>query len=288
MGFFDSVKKKKKEEGLTSESIYPGNSTFDMPAPPVEGSEAGGLDGLDFMPEQSAKEDMVIAHPSLDESKPTLPDAPQPGMANLPKDWQDFAKVNDRSSERQRMPASVRQDIQASTIPNTRQLKIEQDAQAEDDMLKYADGNYPANNDAEGRDDASQKVMASAGYEDEQARPIRQSATPLRDMPPAETHMVDRVKRQDMEDIQKARPAKAGLKFENKGPLFVEMDAYSAIIDEIALSSERLREMDMTLVRIESLREKEGLELRKWHQSFEDIRKKLMYIDDALFEPKIR
>ena len=69
-----------------------------------------------------------------------------------------------------------------------------------------------------------------------------------------------------------------------RGPIFVEMETYGEFMGEIGRLNVKLNMMDEMLVRMNSLREKEDFELKRWHQSMDDLRKKLLYMDDALFE----
>jgi len=68
------------------------------------------------------------------------------------------------------------------------------------------------------------------------------------------------------------------------GPIFMEMDTYSGFMGEIGKLHVKFHMMDSMLVKIDSLREKEDFELKRWHQSLDDMRRKLLYMDDALFE----
>jgi hypothetical protein len=69
------------------------------------------------------------------------------------------------------------------------------------------------------------------------------------------------------------------------GPLFMEMETYGEFLGEIGRLHVKLHMMDEMLVRMDSLREKEDFELKRWHQGMDDLRRKLLYMDDALFEP---
>jgi hypothetical protein len=58
-------------------------------------------------------------------------------------------------------------------------------------------------------------------------------------------------------------------------PLFIEADSYS-----------RFHLLGGVVAKIEELREKEDMELKRWHQNTDEIRRKLLFIDDALFESR--
>jgi hypothetical protein len=68
------------------------------------------------------------------------------------------------------------------------------------------------------------------------------------------------------------------------GPIFIEMNTYGGFLDEVNILNVKLHLIDEMVVKNGSLREKEEIELKRWHQGFDDMRKKLLYIDDTLFE----
>jgi hypothetical protein len=82
---------------------------------------------------------------------------------------------------------------------------------------------------------------------------------------------------------QRAMPQRA-MNMAVNGPILIEMDTYSGFLDEINVLNVKLHLIDEMVVKMGPLREKEGIEFKRWHQGFDDIRKKLLYIDDALFE----
>ncbi len=74
-------------------------------------------------------------------------------------------------------------------------------------------------------------------------------------------------------------------KIDTSGPIFVEMETYAEFMSEIGRLHVKLHMMDEMLIKMNTLREKEDFELKRWHQSMDDMRRKLLYMDDALFEP---
>jgi len=71
---------------------------------------------------------------------------------------------------------------------------------------------------------------------------------------------------------------------DERGPLFMEMETYGDFMGEIGRLHVKLHMMDEMFVKVDSLREKEDFEIKRWHQSMDDLRRKLLYMDDALFE----
>ncbi len=81
-------------------------------------------------------------------------------------------------------------------------------------------------------------------------------------------------------------PQKPEIKVNTISPLFIEADSYSKFIDEIDRLRIKLHLLGGVIAKIDDLREKEDSELRRWHQNIDEIRKKLLFIDDALFESR--
>lgn len=70
----------------------------------------------------------------------------------------------------------------------------------------------------------------------------------------------------------------------HRGPIFVEGETYRDLLGEMGSLNVKLHIMGDMLSKMDTLREKEETEIRRWHQSMEDMRRKLMFMDDAIFE----
>lgn len=77
---------------------------------------------------------------------------------------------------------------------------------------------------------------------------------------------------------------KASISRISNGPIFVDGETYNELLGEVGRLNVKLHLMDEMLLKMNTLREKEETEVKRWHQGMEDIRRKLMFMDDALFE----
>lgn len=68
-----------------------------------------------------------------------------------------------------------------------------------------------------------------------------------------------------------------------KKPIFIPLENFRDIIDEIGLMNNVLKENEDTLARISEFKEDEDLEFDKWESQIKDIQKKLIYVDKTLF-----
>jgi len=76
------------------------------------------------------------------------------------------------------------------------------------------------------------------------------------------------------------------IRLDDAHPLFIEINNYSSFLDEIGRLRVKLQLLGGIISKIDGLREKEETELKRWHLGVDDIRKKLLFIDDALFESR--
>ena len=68
-----------------------------------------------------------------------------------------------------------------------------------------------------------------------------------------------------------------------KKPIFVDLDLYKEMINEITLINSNLKEGKDSLSRMDEFSEDEDKEFSKWENSIKDIQKKLIYADKTLF-----
>jgi hypothetical protein len=69
-----------------------------------------------------------------------------------------------------------------------------------------------------------------------------------------------------------------------KKPIFVSINSYRDMIDEISLVDNLIRENEDILVRISEFGEDSNKEFNKWDAALKDIQKKLIFVDRQLFE----
>lgn len=68
-----------------------------------------------------------------------------------------------------------------------------------------------------------------------------------------------------------------------KKPIFVPIDLFRNISDEISSTQNIVKENGDTIARIEDFKEDEDKEYNKWEIQIKDIQKKLIYVDKTLF-----
>lgn len=71
-----------------------------------------------------------------------------------------------------------------------------------------------------------------------------------------------------------------------KKPIFVSLESFRDMLDEIGLVTNLLKENEDTLVRVSEFKEDEDKEFKKWESQISDIQKKLIYADKTLFGAK--
>lgn len=66
-------------------------------------------------------------------------------------------------------------------------------------------------------------------------------------------------------------------------PIYVDLDLFKAMTDEIEMVKKHLKEMDDGISRLEDFRGDEQKEFEKWRKSLEDVQRKLIFADRSLF-----
>ncbi len=69
--------------------------------------------------------------------------------------------------------------------------------------------------------------------------------------------------------------------------VFVKIDEYKDILDIMELIQEKVKEAKTILGKINDLKNQEDSELELWRNGLEDVERKLTFIDQTLFEPKL-
>lgn len=66
-------------------------------------------------------------------------------------------------------------------------------------------------------------------------------------------------------------------------PIFVEVQHYKALMDEISTVKNRLKESADVLQKVADLKESQEADFEKWHNTLQDIQRKLIFVDKTLF-----
>ncbi len=68
-------------------------------------------------------------------------------------------------------------------------------------------------------------------------------------------------------------------------PVFVKIDEYKNVIDTMGLIKAKIELAKDTLAKINQLKNEEDAELELWHNSLEEVERKIEFVDRTLFEP---
>lgn len=111
--------------------------------------------------------------------------------------------------------------------------------------------------------------------------PVEKKPEPVKKPRPAPSFGPNEFEEKAAEDTQQYLEDREALKVNR--PLFVSIDSYKDMVDEIGLISSTLKEGEDALGRITDLKEEEEKEYHNWETSIRDIQKKLIYADKTLF-----
>ncbi|MGM5480019.1 MAG: hypothetical protein ACQESC_01000 [Nanobdellota archaeon] len=73
---------------------------------------------------------------------------------------------------------------------------------------------------------------------------------------------------------------------EEKSPVFIKIEEYRKVLELVDKLKKKTTDVKKTVTQIKDLREKENDTIKYWEQKIDDIDKKIVYIDQTLFEPK--
>ncbi|MFC1754941.1 hypothetical protein ACFL96_16375 [Thermoproteota archaeon] len=68
------------------------------------------------------------------------------------------------------------------------------------------------------------------------------------------------------------------------GPLFVRMDEYKSLLDDISQMKTGFKENENLYTRLNDYRTEQDKKFESFHEALEDVQRKLLYIDKTLFE----
>lgn len=71
---------------------------------------------------------------------------------------------------------------------------------------------------------------------------------------------------------------------EKKGPNFIRTDDYSKLIASVDSMEEYIKEAPEFILMLKNLKKNKDIEFKKYEKNLEDIQRKLIYIDNLLFE----
>lgn len=71
-------------------------------------------------------------------------------------------------------------------------------------------------------------------------------------------------------------------------PIFVDVELYRDIVDELGLIKNTMKENEDTIARVAEFKQDEDQEFKKWQNQILDIQRKLIYADKTLFSLKVK
>lgn len=77
--------------------------------------------------------------------------------------------------------------------------------------------------------------------------------------------------------------AERELKLRPRKALYIKINRYKAVLDELKLSRNRLSEAELGLGRVSDLKLFKDKEFEKWREDLEDLQRKLIFVDGTLF-----
>lgn len=69
-------------------------------------------------------------------------------------------------------------------------------------------------------------------------------------------------------------------------PVFIKIDEYKDVLDILDLTKAKIKEARSLVEKINELKNAEDSELNAWHNSLDDVEKRVLFIDKTLFEPE--
>ncbi|MGM5480918.1 MAG: hypothetical protein ACQESE_00760 [Nanobdellota archaeon] len=72
----------------------------------------------------------------------------------------------------------------------------------------------------------------------------------------------------------------------DKSPVFIKIDDYRKVLDLVDNLKKKTSEVRSTIGEIKELRAKEQDALDFWEQNIDEVDKKILYVDQTLFEPE--
>jgi hypothetical protein len=68
--------------------------------------------------------------------------------------------------------------------------------------------------------------------------------------------------------------------------VFVKIEAYEQVLDQVHILRQKIAEANETLNHIAQLKAEEDAEIESWRHSIEDVQAKLDHVDETLFSKK--
>ena len=73
---------------------------------------------------------------------------------------------------------------------------------------------------------------------------------------------------------------------EEKSPVFIKIDKYRQVLDVVDVLKKQVDDIRSTLQQIKRLKTQEEEEIRIWEANIAEVEKKILFVDQTLFEPE--
>lgn len=73
---------------------------------------------------------------------------------------------------------------------------------------------------------------------------------------------------------------------EEKSPVFIKIDKYRQVLDVVDVLKKQVDDVRSTLQQIKKLKTQEEEEIRIWESNIAEVEKKILFVDQTLFEPE--
>jgi hypothetical protein len=73
---------------------------------------------------------------------------------------------------------------------------------------------------------------------------------------------------------------------EEKSPVFIKIDKYREVLDIVDVLKKQLSDVKSTLDHVNDLKSQEEQELAIWQSNIDEVEKKILFVDQTLFEPQ--
>ncbi len=95
----------------------------------------------------------------------------------------------------------------------------------------------------------------------------------------------------DLEEEELAEEEKESIQLrkyhkDQTSPIYVEIDDYSKMLEDIGIVKDTIKSADNRLVSLQDIHAEKEKEFKKWHNALEDVERKLLFIDKVLFNEK--
>lgn len=72
----------------------------------------------------------------------------------------------------------------------------------------------------------------------------------------------------------------------DKSPVFIKIEEYRSVLDVLDELKKQVVDVRETLQDIDDIRAEEENDLQQWREKLNEVEKKILFVDQALFEPE--